>query len=50
MGSVLLEWDEQNPKRRAIFSPEVLKAALAPEALKKLEERAKEQQKLLDAA
>ena len=50
MGSVLLEWDEQNPKRRAIFSPEVLKAALAPEALKKLEERAKEQQKLLEAA
>lgn len=50
MGSVLLEWDEQNPKRRAIFSPEVLKAALAPEALKKLEKRAKEQQKLLEAA
>ena len=50
MGSVLLEWDEQNPKRRAIFSPEVLKAALAPEALKKLEKRAKEQQELLEAA
>ena len=50
MGSVLLEWDEQHPKRRAIFSPEVLKAALAPEALKKLEKRAKEQQKLLEAA
>ena len=47
MGSVLLEWDEQNPKRRAIFSPEVLKAALAPEALKKLKKRAKEQQELL---
>ena len=50
MGSVLLEWDEQNPKRRAIFSPEVLKAALAPEALKKLKKRAKEQQELLEAA
>ena len=50
MGSVLLEWDEQNPKRRAIFSPEVLKAALAPEALKELKQKAKEQQKLLEAA
>ena len=50
MGSVLLEWDEQNPKRRAIFSPEVLKAALAPEALKELKQKAKEQQRLLEAA
>ena len=50
MGSALLEWDEQNPKRRAIFSPEVLKAALAPEALKELKQKAKEQQRLLEAA
>ena len=50
MGSVLLEWDEQNPKRRTIFSPEVLKAALAPEALKELKQKAKEQQRLLEAA
>ena len=50
MGSVLLEWDEQNPKRRAIFRPEVLKAALAPEALKELKQKAKEQQRLLEAA
>ena len=47
MGSVLIEWDEQNPMRRAIFSPETLQEALEEERLIQLKEAAVEQQNLI---
>lgn len=49
IGSVLIELDEKNPQRRAIFSPKTLKEALEPERLVKLHQVAIEQQNLLAA-
>ena len=49
IGSVLLEINEHNPQRRAIFSEKTLHEALEPERLIKLRQAAIEQQNLLAA-
>ena len=49
MGSVLIELNDSNPQRRAIFSPATLQEALKPERLQQLRAVAIEQQSLLAA-
>ena len=49
IGSVLLEINEHNPQRRAIFNKKTLHEALEPKRLVKLRQVAIEQQNLLAA-
>lgn len=47
MGSLLIELNEQNPQKRAIFSPHTLQEVMKPERLEKLKAVAREQSMLV---